>query len=351
MNPTLLFLAPYPNSENIKDGMFSRIKAIDNFFINDKRIYLEVSSRRYFKQRILKEPNLFIYQLNIFVHFFLIIKILYNSNYIYIHSINTLRILWILLLFFSRKKICLDLHGIVPEEFKMNKKIFLATYSLFVEKIAFHLAKNVICVTNAMAQYYKNKYTTSNANYIIYSIMPTWLKSFQEEDIPTITSNKIKVIYSGGTQVWQNIDLMLTSIANYTFSNVEFSILTGNKAEFEKLILKYNIQNKVSIKSFPPEELWKEYLTADYAFILRSDSLVNKLANPTKLVEYMYYGITPIVLTPDIGDYMDLKYEYIKLNAFFDGLIKVSKSSQNMHIINELLSKNKRINIRDVLFS
>ena len=37
----------------------------------------------------------------------------------------------------------------------------------------------------------------------------------------------------------------------------------------------------------------------------REEILVNAVACPTKLVEYMYWGVVPVVITPNIGDFMN----------------------------------------------
>jgi hypothetical protein len=34
---------------------------------------------------------------------------------------------------------------------------------------------------------------------------------------------------------------------------------------------------------------------------------------PTKLYEYICYGVVPIVLSPDIGDFVELGYRYLRV--------------------------------------
>ena len=53
-------------------------------------------------------------------------------------------------------------------------------------------------------------------------------------------------------------------------------------------------------------------------YLIQFDIVVNRVACPTKLVEYMFYGITPIVLSKEIDDYNELGYEYLDYKDFKD---------------------------------
>jgi hypothetical protein len=63
------------------------------------------------------------------------------------------------------------------------------------------------------------------------------------------------------------------------------------------------------------------YARADLGFVLRSESIVNRVACPTKLIEYMRFGIVPIVISPKIGDFEDYGYQFVTLEEFEQGII------------------------------
>lgn len=353
MESEILFLAPYPTPENIKDGMISRIKAIDSFFEDVPRTYLYVSLSKFVKGTYNIEENVKIYELNIFRHLFTIYKILFSSKVIYSHSIYMSLFLWPFILFFKGIFV-LDAHGAVPEEelyFKGSKKKFY--YYSFVEKIIFFRSNYIICVTNAMKKHFINKYKKNNNNFIIYSILPhnITFPSTNETFSNDISHKEINILYSGGISPWQNIDLMLKTIEDNQSPNMKYTILTGDREIIEKKILKYDIDSKnIEINSVLPSELGKYYKHADYAFILRDDNIVNNVANPTKLVEYLFYGIVPIVLSPKIGDYIELGYEYLSINRFNPSITKpINKSFKNMEIAKNLIVLNDNVNIKNMI--
>jgi hypothetical protein len=62
-----------------------------------------------------------------------------------------------------------------------------------------------------------------------------------------------------------------------------------------------------------------EYSAADFGFIVRDKSPVNGVACPTKLIEYLCYGVIPIVELVEIGDFAAYGYEYVSLADFNEG--------------------------------
>ncbi|RDC54244.1 glycosyl transferase family 1 [Pedobacter chinensis] len=347
MKDELLFLAEYPNETNIKDGMISRIKAIDQIFEDVPRIYLTVSLRRNIKMYQQKVGKIELYKLNLFMHFFKIVRLIINSKTIYSHSIHMSKFLYILFPFFKGNLI-LDAHGVVPEEELLFQKKKLASLLMsIVEKVVFSYAKYVICVSKAMENHFKRKYKKFKGKYIIYSILPENLLQKQLESRRE-PQKEINVIYSGGISPWQNISLMLKTIENNQTPHIKYTILTGDLLGLKQELKKFKIEPAyLNVLSVLPSELDKFYQQADYAFILRDDIIVNNVANPTKMVEYLYYGIIPIVLSPKIGDYFELGYDYFSINEFNTDLLKPEQPSvKNMLVVKQLFEQNKVIDLK-----
>ena len=185
--------------------------------------------------------------------------------------------------------------------------------------------------------------------------MPYGLKELNEQqicDIKREKHDKIEILYSGGTQGWQNIDLMLDVIQKNLSSSIHYTILTGNKKEIEKKIEDRGISLQyINIERREPTALWKDYLMADYAFILRDENIVNKVANPTKMVEYLFYGLIPIILSPNIGDYKELGYEYLSIEDFNVERLKkpCAMSIINRNLALNLYKKNMSIDLKNLI--
>ena len=116
----------------------------------------------------------------------------------------------------------------------------------------------------------------------------------------------------------------------------KFLILSGQKKRFEHLIRHKNFPaGKIDVISVKPEELESYYELAHYGFILRDDILVNRVANPTKLAEYLQYGIIPVVKLVDIGDYARYDYDYLPYGEVNNSLTP-RKSQKNRDIYQEI---------------
>ncbi|QQV03724.1 MULTISPECIES: glycosyl transferase family 1 [Chryseobacterium] len=336
----ILFLSRYPEKEeDFRDGLFQRVVHIDSLFSDKKKVYLVASPYRYFKKKysIDKTENRIIVKYNLFVHFFLILSIYKESKIIYIHSIHNLLYQFIFLLFFS-KKFILDLHGLVPEEFTLQRDFKREFIFNKVEKIVYEKFDVVIGVTNNMISHYKRKYPNSTSEYIVYPILPNNLETMSEEEIlKSNTSDKVHFVYSGNMQTWQNIDLMLDIIKNISSNNKYFfQILTGEIDRMKNKFTDKQIKlDNVDIRGVSAEELSKYYKKAHYGFVLRDDISVNNVACPTKLVEYMNYGIVPIVLSNQIGDFDKLLFEYLPITQDLKQ-IESRKSVTNIKIIRNL---------------
>lgn len=355
MKSKILFLAPYPNLQSTKEGMISRVKAIDTFFQDEPRTYLLVAPLFHRKKNLQRDGLAEVYKLNLIFHFWTILRLIKSHKHIYSHSILMLSFVW---MFINKKtnSLTLDIHGVVPEEEKhFNKRPLWAKYYAWIEPKIFRRLTNAICVTNSMVGHYQKKYPFFTGKYIIYSIIPVDLRppdDYLISEIKKENSDTINILYSGGVQGWQNIDLMLKTIMENRSLHIQYTILTGDIAGFKHKMEQNNIDPAtITLESRNPQDLWKDYLKADYAFILRDDNIVNNVANPTKLVEYLYYGLTPIILSPRIGDFEASGYEYLKLSDFNAAtLVKPSAiSEKNVQIATALLKANQNIDFNALI--
>lgn len=341
-----LFLAQYPTEHTIKEGMSQRIIHIDNFYKDEQRVYLSVLLfRNFVKKKHNIDDKIICYQCNTFLHFFTILSLFIKSKKIYIHSLYNV-LPNIFYIWFFGKDLVLDIHGVVPEENKLIGQNFRFIVFNWCEKLIFH-KKNikVICVTNQMINFYQRKYQNTTAHFVRYIIFPN---NLQDNELTYNHSDKVNIIYSGNLQKWQNIDLMIETIKKiHQNPNYHFYILTGEleamKRKFKNV---FGDSDKITITSLPPDKLASIYNISHYGFVLRDDIEVNNVACPTKLIEYMNYGIVPIVLGDSIGDFKEYDYERV-LNTELENL-KPYKSLKNKEIINKINKENSLINIKEL---
>jgi hypothetical protein len=304
----LLFLADEPTHQNEKDGMSQRVKWIDEQFRDAQRVILRISPKGFFRRkRYVRSKYLTAEMVNLFIHMPRILSLALRSEAIYVHSChNALRGLP---LYFLRLPIVTDLHGVVPEEAKMSGSAWKSRIFSAVEKIVARRSQSLVFVSDAMRRHFLRKYASSHPcrSYII-PILPREPSPVQGSD-----RDPRLVIYAGGLQAWQRIDQMLDAVSRA--GEFRYLFLTGNKDAMLSKLRERGIDN-VEIDSVPRAAMPEYYARASFGFALREDSVVNRVACPTKLVEYMWSGVIPIVEQPFIGDFQSYGFKYILVADF-----------------------------------
>jgi glycosyltransferase involved in cell wall biosynthesis len=310
----LIFLANEPTAERERDGMSQRVRWVDEKFCDVPRVILSISPKRNFRRkRLIRSSVLTVEEVNVFIHFPRILYLALRSDVIYVHScFHALRALP---LYFLGLHIVTDMHGVVPEELRLAGKPWVSRLMSIVEEIVVKRSTAIVFVTDAMRGHFKNKYSLGDepCTYVIPILT-------REEPVTRQSRRDPKlVIYAGGLHVWQRIDQMLDAVEQ-TKREFKFLFLTG---EADRLRSKLNDRRltEVGVDSVPKARVFEYYGLASLGFILREDCVINRVACPTKLVEYMWAGVVPIVEQPFIGDFDEKSYEYILVNDFVKGCV------------------------------
>ena len=153
----VLFLSPYPYDENMKEGMISRVKSIDNKVSDVPRTYLLVTLCKGNSCRKIGLAD--VYVLNIVTSLFKILKLFMETDVVYCQSICSIRWSWLFCwLFRGKKTFFLDVHGVVPEEERYFQKKFIhSCYMDFIQGVIFRVVDYTVCVTQRMIDEYMKK--------------------------------------------------------------------------------------------------------------------------------------------------------------------------------------------------
>ncbi|MCX7880473.1 MAG: hypothetical protein N2517_07405 [Ignavibacteria bacterium] len=344
----LLFLANNPIQPFRIDGYQQRINEIDKAFTNVSRIYLEIFRKPFFKKNIRTFGNVTVITVNQFLHPLTITNLLFRAKHIYIHSLLYLyRILPYFFLLPKNKQITLDLHGAIPEELDYYGEKFKSKLFLWLEYQTLRRCRNVVFVSRSFEEYYIKKYSflREKKTFVLPNLTQS-LTSFDSSKSHTELRNKFGIseddvvfIYSGSTELWQNVELMMKKLQELVPLNPRYKafLLTANLGEMKKIARKFELfpHPNVFILFAKPEELPSFYKFANYGFILREDHLLNKVSFPTKLFEYLYFGIIPIMKSTNVGDFPYWNCDFI----YFDDLnasLTPAKSLKNTLIAKDL---------------
>ena len=330
----ILIIAPFPNDCDVKEGMMQRIAAIDEEIKHLERTYLHIYL--YGKKRIRETKhigNVTVEKVNFLFGANIVRNIISKADIIYCHSLYNLAFLLCGQL--EGKKIILDLHGTVPEEMLFNNQKIKSKIYDKIENNLIRKVSDIICVSNSMINYYKRKYPELTTNYHLKPIFSIGSNNDKENNTDDnlkyklgIKESDTVILYSGNLQRWQNIDLMLDIIGKLDNKNYKYLMLTGQPYEFSQKIIDNPNKDKFIIRSVKPDELGPYYRLSHYGFLLRDDIILNNVAAPTKLIEYLSYGIIPIMKTLKVGDFIEYNCDYLTISDDLENL-KPIKSEKN----------------------
>jgi glycosyltransferase involved in cell wall biosynthesis len=319
----VVFISDYPREENERDGMAQRVLAVDSIFSAASRLYLVVSWRRHWRRVAYSRGLVRVECVNLFLHYRYVTQCFTAASCVYIHSVwNAMRALpWIKKF---RDKIVADAHGVVPEERVFVGQIASAAVCGAVERVMVRNCRLLIVVTKKMADHFLRKYPAeTDASRVMtlpnfdFCNCDTPAAPRREED-----SRELRFIYAGGVHKWQNIDLMLATLRRLTDVRRDWlaSLYVPPEAvqEVQAKVDRLGCDSQVHVGSLVHGEVLRQYATADVGFVLRESTLLNEVAMPTKLVEYLRYGVVPIVLSPDIGDFRQCGYKYLTVEDLLD---------------------------------
>lgn len=332
---SICVFAPMYNKENEKDGYVQRIKAIDTSVLSDMcRIYLydegiECNSMRI--DIIDNQHGYIVFNSHNDEHRNVVFKLVTICGRTYTHSIlrfiedRTDKRLWELFDLPGVKHFW-DVHGVVPEEYELSGSELGAKLANNIETFIINKVEVIVVVTNSMGNYLQRKYPDVKAKIIVVPILNPKLLVPEKSEKKAL-KERPSVVYAGGTQPWQNIELM-QDIMEKTMDKFDYKMFVPDVTEFMRIWGKRKRNSNMSVESKSPDDLYEEYRKCDFGFVLRDDSPVNYVACPTKIIEYLKFGIIPVLKSLEIGDFIELGMKYIPYQTFLKG-INMSEAERN----------------------
>ena len=314
-------VAPFPHPSIPLEGWMARVVSIDRLFKGMPRIYLHFSiTHRDTQDAVIQHDS---ERAEALLHpsgtnsAKLLSRLVEGVDAVYVH---TLHLAEYLLPWLDTGKVYVDIHGVTPEEEKLAGYPGLADRYEAVEQAVLQHAKCCIGVSEAMIEYYKNKYLLLETRWLILPAKPFFLADLEITYRHPTDSRRLVALYSGGTQVWQNLDAMLDLVGSMG-NEVDFHFLSHEQEIIRQYIARLALPYEPYISFCNKQDLPSAYNAAHFGLVLRDDSVVSRVLCPTKLIEYIYFGLVPVVRSPAIGDFFKLGYVYITEQEFLGGFI------------------------------
>ncbi len=321
----IVFLAGYPYPARDGDGYFQRVRAIDGMFDDRWRIYFDPTplpgQDAWYDMpapRTLVLRGGVVGRARRAMVTALVWALALRCRLVYVHSVLRMedyRLGRLLRLPFTRRVV--DVHGVVPEEFRMHDDFFSARIYERHEEAAARRAHCMIAVTESMRHYLHQKYGADlRAQVLVMPIFPGIE--------PVVGSRPYRgrrpvVVYAGGLHKWQQVPKMIDAIER-TRDRCEHRFYCPDPDAVRRMLSQgARADDGVVVDSKSHEELIECYREAHFGFLLRQDSVVNHVACPTKVVEYLAMGIVPIVDTEHVGDFAALGMRFVRIEDFIAG--------------------------------
>lgn len=222
--------------------------------------------------------------------------------------------------YFPNSRVLYDNRGLAYEESVMSHS------GKFIHKVNRNVKREALNQSKSHCDMY-NFVTTSMREYLLkeygfdsslpFTIIPTLYHAeqgtYEEFNVITkkegINPNDYVISYVGSTAAWQSTKKLIETIEiiGKKYLSARFFILSnGEIPELQRL--SEQIKSRVVIKSVPHKDI-KYYLKmTQVGIVIRDNNIVNHVAAPTKIAEYLTNGVT-ILYSGDIGIITDLKYK------------------------------------------
>ena len=330
--------APIFTPENERDGMIQRIKRVDEeIFDGYLRVYILEDGKKNdcIGESKVDEDHYFItYNSHDPEQRKLIFALAEQCGLMYVHSINrfmtdSVNVEMCQLLRSPKIKTVWDVHGSVPEEYLMYGSEVGKQIGDELEGYFYQNADVIVVVNRAMQRHLEQKHGETKAKFVILPIFNIDVtKTYHSAELAEQSKERPVIVYAGGTQKWQNVELM-QAIMDSTWDKYDYKMFVPNPAEFNAMWQNKKAEN-VTVDSKSPEELSREYMGCDYGFVLRDADVVNLVACPTKIIEYIQYGIVPVMKTAQIGDFLELGMEFVDYKLCMDGTLPAEETRRQM---------------------
>ena len=322
----VVFFGGYFYPEREKDGYFQRIKMVDRLVSDGWRVYVE-TQELVGRASVIDRPEPRVLVIRLLgsrpkkpLLWAMAAALAVRSRKVYFHSVlrmadhgfgKLLRIPFV--------RSVVDIHGVVPEEFRMHDDYYSAVKYEREEEYAFRFAKRLVVVSNAMKDYLAGKFRDHPApEFIHFPMFPDFVPYLGAKGLDA--GARLIAVYAGGLHKWQQPEKTLRAMAA-TGGMCANHFLSPNPEAASELAADIEGGNQIHFGSMSHDELMRFYRKCDFGYILRAESIVNNVACPTKIVEYIANGIIPIIDSERIGDFSRLGMRAIPVAEFERGKV------------------------------
>lgn len=224
-------------------------------------------------------------------------------------------------LLFRRNKLLLDLRGAFVQELVLRGAVreggILHRALAWMERQSFRFSDHILCVSERLVRYVTQTLGRERATSVVPCCVDAGffdLDPARQREIAHSLGlvGKFVVVYAGSLTSWNLLGPMLDAFAiiRQKQPDAHFLFMTPSMEQARDAFRERGFPDECcTVTSVPHQEI-KDYIAlGDVALLLREDNLVNRVASPVKLGEYLTCGV-PVLVTPCVGDLSDLVVQH-----------------------------------------
>jgi glycosyltransferase involved in cell wall biosynthesis len=212
------------------------------------------------------------------------------------------------------RKIVFDAHGVDIEEAVADGRLPEGSGAhrlrLALERLALRRSDWVLPVTSSLAAHLRARATPLGQVRIVPCVSSLPMPQEGVELARRASRGRLGwgddpvVAYVGSASAWQDPRRLVAAFcaARQHAPSLRFLVVTPDVAVFRGLLERASLPpDAYCVGSYPHAEVAAITAAADVGLLLRDDSLINRVASPTKFAEYLSVGV-PVVLTDVLVD-------------------------------------------------
>lgn len=212
-----------------------------------------------------------------------------------------------------RFRVIFDPRGLYADEFLYygRKKMVAYTFK-YIERFFYRLSDAVVTVSDKFKKYVQERYQVNPDSVIA---IPTFASVPNQEMFDALGPNirlsrdwhsNIILCYSGSFEGWQLIDQVVDffAVAAQHSPDFRYVFITKQKEEFEIYLDGRLPKDSYGIWSATTVQLPVLLSQCDYGVLFRHEHIINKVAAPIKVKDYLLAGLK-VILSDNIGDSSD----------------------------------------------
>ena len=208
------------------------------------------------------------------------------------------------------ERVCFDgrgAYGVEWQEYRIIDDDDLIAQCQRIEADAVHRSDFRLAVSEALVAHWRDRYGYDRNDHVVIPCTLGPDRNTNGSDAAAFRRSlgwdpsDLVLVYSGGTGGWQSLDLLAKVLDGYLFKEraARVLFLSGHDPYIDHLAARY--PGRVAQRWIAHEQVHAALSACDVGLLVRSRSVTNEVASPTKFAEYLNAGL-PVLISPHIGD-------------------------------------------------